>query len=75
MTDQEIADSLSEAQRDQFLHPLLASGWYYKAPLGSTTIAMPPDCIEHVTTRPGYVKYKLTETGLRVRALLEKKNG
>ena len=72
MTDAKaILEGLTEAQKRQFLHDLLVEGWYYKAPLGSTEIAMPPDCIDFVTTRPGYIKYRLTPLGLQVRALIE----
>ena len=67
----EIAEGLTEAQKRQFLHDLLAEGWFYKAPMGSTEIAMPPDCVEFVTTRPGYIKYGLSRLGLQVRALIE----
>ena len=70
---QEILDKLTEAQKRRFLHPVLAQGWLYKGFLGRPRIAMPADCIEYVTTRPGYEKYRLTPLGLAVRALLEKR--
>ena len=74
MDAEQIAAGLSAAQKDHFLHPMLAKGWFYKGLLGKTSIAMPAGCIEHVTTRPGYQKYYLTETGLAVRAILESRN-
>lgn len=68
---EQIAGRLSTKQIEQFLHPLLAEGWNYKTLMGETALYMPPDCIEHITTRPGYIKYCLTPLGLEVRKYLE----
>jgi len=86
MTDQEIADSLSEAQRELVS---LSDGWKsafmldYARP-NRFGVASGQRAAGHIRKSRLFEKrmggaqsteYHLTETGLRVRAILEKTNG
>lgn len=72
MDVEQIVAGLSRDQRELFMHPLLCEGGFIKRPVGKEPVlALPAPCIDLVTTRLGYEKFKLSELGLAVRAHLE----